>query len=116
MSKHTPGPWEIVGEDPGCMLINTSEGESIASVWNLLQPDGSDPCTPMQENARLVVAAPEMSEALEIALAYLTNANTYEPETVVEKIVDALSKSGWDRELLLDCAKATWHPSGGIDR
>jgi hypothetical protein len=73
-AKHTPGPW-IVGDqrrrDPGCILIHTSSGESIASAWNLMRPDGSGPDTPMEANARLIAAAPDLLAACKSAMELL---------------------------------------------
>lgn len=75
MSNHTPGPWIVGGEklrDPNCIIIHTGKGESIASVWNLMHSDGSEPNTPLEANAALIAAAPELLAACKMAMELTT--------------------------------------------
>jgi len=71
MSKHTPGPWEILrycnvrDNDPDAVGVGSDMG-IVADVWK----DGV-----MEEagdaNAKLIAAAPELLKMLEIAGAYV---------------------------------------------
>jgi hypothetical protein len=72
MSKHTPGPWQVHGSH-----IYTADPERalLAQVFN----SGSKASDyPLQANARLIAAAPELLEALKECLPYVgqTLANT----------------------------------------
>lgn len=67
MSKHTPGPW---------MADN---GETYGNIWRIQSPIGSNvkivaemvcASAEAEANARLIAAAPEMYEALQMFLAY----------------------------------------------
>ena len=63
MSKHTPGPWNVGHEDE-----NTGEIEVISDgrpYVCLVLPGAIDEVTPA--NARLIAAAPELLEALQVA-------------------------------------------------
>ena len=61
MSKHTPGPWKIIRHEdmPNTRWIGSSDAESFgdgfATVWSV-----------GKHNARLIAAAPELLEALQI--------------------------------------------------
>lgn len=57
---HTPGPWDVDGRDIFCRLHS---GSSIKVV--VAKVAGSD--DEADANARLIAAAPEMLEALQIA-------------------------------------------------
>lgn len=64
-AKHTPIPWIISGQN-----ILAGDGIGIAKVYdNIGQP--------REANARLIAAAPEMLEALEMLLNE-TNAGTWD--------------------------------------
>ena len=77
MSEHTPGPWEAQPPlNPNDDYADISGPEHIglaAVVWNI---DGK-PDEVCQANARLISAAPELLEALEI----------------VEPVIDAMTAS-----------------------
>jgi hypothetical protein len=67
MSKHTPGPWQVHGSH-----IYTADPERalLAQVFN----SGSKASDyPLQANARLIAAAPELLEALKDALFHVAN-------------------------------------------
>ena len=61
MSTHSPGPWEAVDKRPdgftGYSIFQG--GQFIAHVGD------TDRATPVEDNARLIAAAPELLEALE---------------------------------------------------
>lgn len=64
MSKHTPGPWHIKYYlDCQHIVSNEGLGRSVAS--NDRNDDEDD------ANAKLIAAAPDMLEALEVALGIL---------------------------------------------
>jgi hypothetical protein len=59
-NKHTPGPWELLEEMDGRHELMSSEGDWIATINTFSVVD--------EANARLIAAAPELLEALVIAL------------------------------------------------
>jgi len=67
MSKHTPGPWEIKRHPDSCYkYISAPEHLALAQVvWCVEEEDRSPAC---EANAYLIAAAPDLLEALEIAL------------------------------------------------
>ena len=61
-SKHTPGPWEVVGSRI-CTVANDIERITLAKT----EPGGAFAMSEQQEaNATLLAAAPAMYEALQI--------------------------------------------------
>ena len=64
MSKHTPGPWFVAGVDGGKVSIESKHTPYVALV---------DYCTSQKANARLIAAAPNLLEALEM----LSNCSEY---------------------------------------
>ena len=67
MSKHTPGPWEIKRHFDSCYrYISAPEHIALAQVvWCVEEEERSPVC---EANAHLIAAAPDLLEALEIAL------------------------------------------------
>jgi hypothetical protein len=67
MSKHTPGPWEIEEHYHfGYRWISGPEHSQLAQVvWCMEDEDRSPEC---EANARLIAAAPELLDVLELAL------------------------------------------------
>ena len=78
MSKHTPGPYkaDTVSADTGDIGVSALDGRIVvASVHNgasaiSLLRDGT--AETQWANARLIAAAPEMLEALTVALGHMT--------------------------------------------
>lgn len=56
MNKHTPAPWHVAN---GVQI--RSERDQIAKVWMMRHGEG-------QANAHLISAAPDLLEALEMAM------------------------------------------------
>lgn len=67
--KHTAGPWELI-EFGGPQIGNPETGEAICTMWG----SRNDPKDPIEANARLIAAAPELLEALRLALEYFNSA------------------------------------------
>lgn len=89
MSKHTPGPWEwqdgeeaLVGPKHVVML-ETNYGLTFAKY-----PGGEIE----KANARLIAAAPDLLEALELADCVLSGRNM-DLRVVAHKVHDALAKA-----------------------
>lgn len=113
MSKHTPGPWVVIhgknvfsslGADAGdgckaddddrwyiadCEIGSTR----VAGLHTLISIDASN------ANARLISAAPELLEALELLLgkAYKQNFNDAYPE-ILEKCEAAIAKAKLEQD------------------
>lgn len=64
MSKHTPGPWSNDGSEVGTGILHEIKIAKCCLV-------GYDET---RANARLIAAAPEMLELLELSLPYLNDA------------------------------------------
>lgn len=62
--KHTPGPWRVVPTGAGNVLIQSdSVSQTVATVHGAEQA----------ANARLIAAAPELLEALQLAVGIIEN-------------------------------------------
>lgn len=83
-SKHTPGPWDLLDGDNGYEI--TSGNIIIAQVTD-------EPCATQEDaNARLIAAAPDLLEALEMADAALSGANM-DMKAVERKTRAAIAKA-----------------------
>ena len=92
MSEHTKGPWAVEGDDesvPGVPCIGIASAEKrICDVASTLNDDDDWQLTGEDRaNARLIAAAPELLEALELADQFISNGIEFgyilmpEPET-----------------------------------
>jgi len=74
MSKFTPGPWRVAGEDKNFVYALSQSGAN--SFWAHVQSAGIDRITENEKaaNARLIAAAPEMYDALK---ALVESPNTF---------------------------------------
>jgi hypothetical protein len=63
MSKHTPGPWRYEEFGPN-VIIKATKNPMLSVVHSLYHESREQ----MEANACLIAAAPELLEALEIAL------------------------------------------------
>lgn len=93
MSKHTPGPWEVVelvdgydirSPESRCRIATASDPEA---VWGAIG---------REEDACLIAAAPELLEALEEAVAWIED----------DRFDDAYIAEGWYHEARAAIAKA----------
>ncbi|WP_272582792.1 hypothetical protein [Providencia sp. PROV261] len=84
--KHTPSPWRCHDKRPNCSgySIFGNDGQYIAFVGD------SDQLSPIDANAHLIAAAPELLEALQSLLTYgcITG-----DDWVIEKAEAAISKA-----------------------
>jgi hypothetical protein len=62
MSKHTPGPWRVQGENIG--PIDTSDTQAYGMITPVAKVDRWDYPDEWQANARLLAASPEMFRIL----------------------------------------------------
>jgi len=96
MSKHTPGPWvwgnyceEVApGSEDCCELVayglpDKNGSQPIIDVLNL-----ADDFSITEANARLIAAAPDLLDALGLALAFIGD----EPH-ITERLVAAIAKA-----------------------
>ena len=80
MSKHTPGPWEVIGSTIAPSGLLADEVATVA-----IQPrDGEK-----QANARLIASAPELLEALSTALTFITDPGATDGREAVEAVINA---------------------------
>ena len=92
-TKHTPGPWSW-GTDPMENICDITL-DIDATGYSILRC-----CVkPLEPNARLIAAAPELLEALELAHAMLSGANM-NANVVEQKVRAAIAKAtGKNNEL-----------------
>ena len=86
MSKHTPGPWEVVG--------GGIEGDGVTIAEMIDQSAGDD----WQANARLIAAAPEMLAWFRAFVGTLEHHNadtklSFTDSVLNSDILDALSEA-----------------------
>jgi hypothetical protein len=89
MSKHTPGPWEVVPEDraESRWIIGDEEGGSIASC----EPAGPWITSAQADaNARLIAAAPDLLAVLRDMLLW---ADTPQQEASPSWIIGACERA-----------------------
>lgn len=77
-AKHTPGPWRVARDNYGITRIWGMDGEGDdAGECDIAcaEGDGSIPPERREANSRLIAAAPDLLEALEVATLELHEAN-----------------------------------------
>ena len=85
--SHTPGPWRWKLEEFGSYRLIAKDGTKVADDGSADGEYGGWMNDPKEPNARLIAAAPDLLEALELAHAMLSGANMN--VNVVEKKVRA---------------------------
>lgn len=93
-TKATPGPWTIRGDRHSIFEMH---GEIIAQVWKYSSAIGDE--LPVEANARLIAAAPELLECL-IDLVE-------KAEQVDEELTGPADKEYFSASLLTKCRAAT---------
>lgn len=66
VAQHTPGPWKVVTQSAGMMSVYPKTGPSICAVGYCRENEPA-----IEANARLIAAAPELYDALRIALVQI---------------------------------------------
>ncbi len=87
MSKHTPGTWTVeMGTTLELIVAQTEDGPlTVAEVLDDCYPDG-----PMQRaNARLLSAAPDLLEALEM----ICDSGCWLADVITDKMLAAIAKA-----------------------
>ena len=88
MSKHTPGPWHLAGDSEGIMV--TDRHASRIAMW---PPQGGtiEQCA----NARLIAAAPIMSDTLKRAAHILAELSDQSPKLIAlrSQIVECIRQA-----------------------
>ncbi len=97
---HTPGPWEIVSRFVGPLYIVADVSTAIDKSGKMeIAHVGADTFATAQANARLIAAAPELLDALELARWFVENFPTNAlPDdkdfvTPIEKVSAAIAKA-----------------------
>lgn len=85
-TKHTPGPWRRSHEsiDPEWDIVIAQHGVIVANV---------NACGQREANARLIAAAPELLEALEVCADALNPENCYDIPKAADKARAAIAKA-----------------------
>ena len=85
-TKHTPGPWSWSRDtmEDRCDITLHSEATGYSILYCCVKP--------REPNARLMAAAPDLLEALELAHAMLCGANMNE-KVVAKKVIAAIAKA-----------------------
>lgn len=92
MSRHTPGPWQIARDSYGVERIWDAELDCDVACC---EGDGSIPREIRQANAQLIVAAPELFDAANLALAALMQPKAVDLEVLEEKLRVAIGKANY---------------------
>ena len=95
MTKHTPGPWHVYGDDK--TLIGAADGKMMLAKTNHrhICQEWSRPVEEAQANARLIAAAPELLVALKNLSAEMMF-STGREQVFVEEARAAIAKARGD--------------------
>ncbi|HHA3865627.1 hypothetical protein AN449_02550 [Pseudomonas aeruginosa] len=91
--SHTPGPWQI-SDDHGKRWIETlANDDTICEVHRRDRNVGRDKDEQFHANSRLIESAPDLLEALEVALTSMLDSG-YSPTSVtIRKARAAIAKA-----------------------
>lgn len=87
-TEHTPGPWRTHRPHHGTIYIDAPIGNGMLQEVAAIGP--TEGAGQQEANARLIVAAPELLEALKTARAYGSDSWS---EWITEKVDAALVKA-----------------------
>lgn len=100
-TNHTPGPWvRDTGSGFGCD-VRAENGRKVAATWGINNGDPHRPAyrAECDANARLIAAAPELLEALEIADKFCGSLTSDEcPDSVHIPIRTAIAKAKGEQQ------------------
>ena len=91
--KHTPGPWLYTQSGKCCYSIIKPDGHTIVHLTAL---ENSTAASKLEANARLIAAAPRMSEALKRAaflLAEIDQANSPQVLALRNEIIACIKEA-----------------------
>lgn len=88
-AQHTPGPWRVNAKVK-TSVEQTSAGQGINLIAHTEDCDGIRKREEDYANARLIAAAPEMFEALQIAHAMLRRPEAERGESRVSNMINDL--------------------------
>lgn len=98
-AQHTPGPWEIRDAEGSFEIRTHGTPFGTTGIWSHMQVNGSgnDPryivtTEEAKANALLIAAAPDLLEALQIAMSHPMTGNWYEAARAA--IAKATGKEG----------------------
>ena len=99
MTQHTKGPWKIDLENEfDCGYCRTSFGivgadGSLVVAFDPSQSEYREALDPESADARLIAAAPELLEAIEMLLDWGSDPNTAHGKTALEHAEAAIAKA-----------------------
>jgi hypothetical protein len=100
VSGHTPGPWHVGGIGGATAKAGKTDARRVwaadaAAVCDISTRRllGAKSAPEEDANARLIAAAPELLEALEIALRYVRSEGSGQE---IEQCIDAIAKATGD--------------------
>lgn len=64
MSKHTPGPWQIIKFPEAVIIACNPKIDRCATICELPMPSTDEEAEEIEANTRLIAAAPEMLDLL----------------------------------------------------
>lgn len=97
--SHTPGPWKLIKRDTTFDIVGADGIEVLKTSWHSSTRERYPLKDESLENARLATAAPELLEALILALPYVESCEddpAYKPMAVklrVKMIRTAIAKA-----------------------
>ena len=96
MSKHTPGPWKLIGQtDSGVSWVCPADSEDLCDGFATVWSNGKD-------NARLIASVPDLLEALQLSV------KLYEQYGLVAGVeVDGVTSGAWVNKARAAINKAT---------
>lgn len=91
MSEHTPGPWEVGTEgngSPGFVYCDNSLGSAVAVVYGPAMRHSVFSRAEEEANARLIAAAPDLLEALNLLHSAAWRASRGNPEDITAELLE----------------------------
>lgn len=98
MSGYTPGPWSVVEHDHAICVQTESQKKTKFGASRYAAIGGFDRSDQAQlaearANARLIAAAPDLLEALQLCRQHMYNQASNTPDNAFEKLCAAIAKA-----------------------